>query len=474
MGLALVCALQGCGRDPAPAPAGRLIRQSGQCFPQSVTRALDLLLVIDNSPSMAGESARLGAQLDALVQALASIRFGFPDAHIGVISTDVGTGSSAVAGCTETGDAGRLLRQPRSDCQPPDGAYLDITNWDAVLRGNVPDADASGEIEVSDIQAALRCVGLLGAGGCGYEQPLEAALRALTCTETECPNSGFLRPEAVLVVVFITDEDDCSASSDVVFDPDLPTEGGCRCFDLGVTCTASGCEPNEESTVVHPVQRYYDFLSRLKPAGRVIVGAVTGPFAPGAIVDTTTDAQGNCVLVPSCTRDTEAGFPAVRIADLVRRFAEYGVMLSDDDGAGICGDDYSPVLARLGGYHGGHAAGCISEPLVRADGAIVEEPADAICVVTEVNDDGRRDLQRCVFMGAAPLACPYDESPGAVVEAPCWYLCDEGPAELGGCEYRWMMRTCREPTCAPYVAARPYTDDCINCLTCDPLAPGCE
>ena len=72
-------------------------------------------------------------------------------------------------------------------------------------------------------QPERRLPASLTATGCGYEQPLEAALKALwPATDTSVEflygeghgagtNAGFLRDDSLLIVVVITDEDDCSA-----------------------------------------------------------------------------------------------------------------------------------------------------------------------------------------------------------------------------------------------------------------------
>ena len=44
--------------------------------------------------------------------------------------------------------------------------------------------------------------------GCGFQQPLEATYLALHGDVPE--NAGFLRDDALLVVVYIVDKDDCS------------------------------------------------------------------------------------------------------------------------------------------------------------------------------------------------------------------------------------------------------------------------
>jgi len=401
--------------ERANVPEPLVTRQSSQCFPQSINRDLDLLFVIDNSPSMADLQDRIDAQLDGFMQALADLRYGFPDAHIGVVSADLGTGTRSVPGCTTDGDAGRFQSTARGECEPPDGTFIEATSADGELFGNVPDADGNGALEVADVQAAFRCIARLGASGCGYEQPLEAARRALSCTEEgQCTNPGFLRESALLMIVFITDEDDCSAADDAAFDSTAPTEGGCRCFELGVECDATGCAPNEDSPYLHPVRRYYDFFSYLKPRGLVLLATVSGPWEEGATVETITDGTGNCALVPSCAGPAGDGaFPAVRIAHLVRLFEDDGTVLSDEDSAGLCGDDFPGALRRIGEDAGEWTIKCIGEPLIAVSGAPIVHPDEAVCVATEYNDDVPRELPRCVFESEPPVACgPLLESPG--------------------------------------------------------------
>ena len=50
-------------------------------------------------------------------------------------------------------------------------------------------------------------VALVGDNGCAIQGPLEAMKRALSAGR----NPGFLRPGALLGVLIVTDEDDCSA-----------------------------------------------------------------------------------------------------------------------------------------------------------------------------------------------------------------------------------------------------------------------
>jgi len=89
----------------------------------------------------------------------------------------------------------------------------------------------------------------LGTDGSSYEGGLEAARRAVGCSVgVDCDdpldrpvadlNRGFVRPEADLVVVFLTDEDDCSFADRNTYAQPFPAS------DVGEQA-AHVCQPNE-------------------------------------------------------------------------------------------------------------------------------------------------------------------------------------------------------------------------------------
>ena len=84
------------------------------------------------------------------------------------------------------------------------------------------------------------------------EQHLEGMRRALDGTNAE--NNGFLRDSAHLAVIFIADEDDCSATSGALFDPTqdsvtdpLGPRTSVRCAEFGYECDGApiGREPRQ-------------------------------------------------------------------------------------------------------------------------------------------------------------------------------------------------------------------------------------
>ena len=133
-----------------------------------------------------------------------------------------------------------------------------------------------------DVPSAFNCMAAVGDGGCGFEHPLESVYLALHDPIDE--NVGFLRDDALLVVVFATDEDDCSAPPDTdLFDPspDGVAKYGVlhsfRCTQFGIACgtppmalsatTASGpytdCRPltQAEGGKLIDVQKYIDYFA---------------------------------------------------------------------------------------------------------------------------------------------------------------------------------------------------------------------
>ena len=59
-------------------------------IPVTLNRDLDILFVVDNSGSMAGEQASLAANFPSFIGVLQTIEGGLPNVHIGILSSNVG------------------------------------------------------------------------------------------------------------------------------------------------------------------------------------------------------------------------------------------------------------------------------------------------------------------------------------------------------------------------------------------------
>src|SRR5690606_14085129 len=110
------------------------------------------------------------------------------DYHVGITTTGVTKNVQiGISAAMVTGEDGRL--QTGADCGMNRG-------W--LERGDTGVVDS------------FSCSAKVGINGSGTEMPLEAARLALTDRTADGSNTGFLREEALLALVVLTDEDDCS------------------------------------------------------------------------------------------------------------------------------------------------------------------------------------------------------------------------------------------------------------------------
>src|SRR5262249_4071753 len=93
-----------------------------------------------------------------------------------------------------------------------------------------------------DISKVFSCIAQVGANGCGLEHQLAAVRAALGDPAMNLApppgNAGFLRDNAYLAIIWITNEDDCSVPpTSLLFDPNAnPGPLGFRCTEYGIRC----------------------------------------------------------------------------------------------------------------------------------------------------------------------------------------------------------------------------------------------
>lgn len=277
--------------------------------------AIDMVFVIDNSGTMGEEQLNLAANFPLLVSQLQSLTDASgapvsPSVNMMVTTTDFGhplctpfqdldytprRGAPVYEGCNARinrfsglGNDGLELPEACTTNCPVDIAPGDqFLHFDS-QSSNVPGGDAA---------KALSCIGPQGIDGCGYEAPLETMLQAINpqaCWNSpnteECEadlewgqfDEPFLRQGAMLAIVIVTDEVDCSVAAPngfSYFTNDMNTEywevnphsgtpqaSSAICLNAGVTCT--GPDANGDYTqcvsavndVLHPTKRYIDYL----------------------------------------------------------------------------------------------------------------------------------------------------------------------------------------------------------------------
>ncbi len=268
-----LCGLAGCSDDFS---LGRQLWQD--TFVQSASVSVDVLFVVDNSGSMQNEQALI---IEAFDQFIANIEESNTNFHIGVTTTDMG----------EDGAQGRLI-----EYEVGNDGYRYIT------------AGMSSDL-YSEVFAGM--IGNLGLQGTAREKGLWAGKAALYPVSeggfsgAGGYNEGFLREEAKLAVIFVTDEDDCS-------DEDAPLPEG----DQGV------CYSMYDQ--LRPVYEYVSDYQVLKNQDDdIVVSAIVGP------------AQAE-----SGSECDEATTPGWRYIELVNEF--HGVI------GDLCQSDFAEILDRMG------------------------------------------------------------------------------------------------------------------------------
>ena len=349
VGLASV-ALLGCAErslSELPPVPGNVVKLT---IPVKLNRNIDILFVIDDSGSMGEEQASLARNFPAFINVLNTIPGGLPDVHIGVVSSNVGTGGVNIGGCSSAtlpeGDDGNLQT---NGCAGVTAAYLeDVAQPDGSRARNYGGA-------LADV---FTCMAQLGTTGCGFEAHLESAFRALSPGR----NPGFLRPDAYLAIVFVADEDDCSAlPGGALFGDPMATVASplgprtsFRCWEFGVECddepnprafgTYTGCRPRAASPYLQGVQRYVDYVKSLKDSPRkIVVAGIIGNVDADAtsIVIADPDDVTRPMLAPSCTSAVGVAAPAHRLQAFLDGFGDYATSTT------ICDDNLTDALTQI-------------------------------------------------------------------------------------------------------------------------------
>ena len=153
---------------------------------------VDFLFVIDNSQSMEDEQANLIDNFPAFIDGIQNTLEDVEQYHVGVVTSDANAENDAVPGCNVLG--GLVTRTGGTfSSDATCGPYADGDNF-------MTDAD--------DLAARFGCAAQVGTSGDGTERPMDALVSAVS-SDLGAPggcNEGFLRDDALLVTVVITDE----------------------------------------------------------------------------------------------------------------------------------------------------------------------------------------------------------------------------------------------------------------------------
>jgi hypothetical protein len=329
--------------------------------PPFQTREVDLLFMVDDTGSMRPAQTMLGQAFPALLDQLRQASGEKPPSlHMAVVSSNLGAGpGDALPACPVGGDQGAFQVRPSQLCPTSELKGGDtFVSWDGDQR------NFDG-----DLNHVFGCLSALGDLGCAFEHPFASVLKALEPGAQPPGNAGFLRKDALLVIVLLTNEDDCSAppdsslfdtSSSLVSDP-LGPLASFRCNEFGHLCNGQPPPrtPTREETPLSCVStedgvllRVADVASRLRalkdlPDQQIVLAAIAAPPAPYNVgVGSRTTSAGVTEDQPeirnSCQSLTGWGNPGVRVAQLLNSFGAGGHLQS------ICDDSYRPTMQWVG------------------------------------------------------------------------------------------------------------------------------
>ncbi len=480
---AIVPALWACSARKLVAPVGGPSQVIKKRFVQSVNRDLDLLFVVDDSKSMLPLQAKMAARLPDFMNVFKP--GGLPNLHVAVISSSLGAGAAGdVPGCrpNTVGNTNGAF-QHRGACT--------MLHAGQTFISSVADPEAPGgrvnnfEGDIADV---FTCIASIGDEGCGFEHQFDNTRLALEKAKTpgDPDNGGFLRPEAYLAIVMVTNEDDCSVPVDsMLFDPgvqrlaDVSAQPGrfqgvalgglqsYRCNEFGHLCggmkpphnppttntTLSNCVSAEDG-VLTKVSDFVSFLKGLKEVpSQVLVAAIAGPVAP-YIVGTTSTAlvsgggETQPAVMHSCTQATadpnvpEYADPGIRIKQWLDAFPN-SVMDS------ICANDFAPAMTNIAN--------------------VIRNALDVQCVEGTIltTDAGAPDcdVTQRTFSTANPAVASETFVPscapgraGTDATHPCWEL-QPSAACLGG----QALQVCYDVGCTIQAKPTSRTDALVAC-----------
>jgi hypothetical protein len=407
------------------------------------------------------------------ITSLQSAPQGLPNIHLAVVSQDMGAGDGSIAGCDSTGGKKGIFQYTAQGlCTATNlqaGATF-ISNIGGVANytGNLADV--------------FTCIAALGSSGCGFEHQFAAILRALGADGSPAPaeNQGFLRPDAALAIVLLSDEDDCSAAPGVqLYDTTsnqniasaLGPPSNFRCNEFGHVCSMGGgplmhpsrnapnmdvtamvsyeqCNSNDSEGYLLSVKDTADRLKRLKDdPSLVFFTSIQGPATPYTVhwrSPSTADRSCGAASCPwpeithSCVAaDSSFADPGVREAELAQQFGSNGMVLS------ICDNSFAPALDRIAQRLNGGASG----PLCLGGRVGANALGAPDCKVMQQIGSVTQTVSACADNGAV---------------APCWQLQTTPSCSLGP-----TLIVTEDPN-VPAAASATLTYSCAKCTAANP------
>ncbi|MEM9195773.1 MAG: hypothetical protein AAGF12_41790 [Myxococcota bacterium] len=352
-----------CGSCGNTCPTTQACVEETCCVPLS--QPVDLLFVIDNSISMGEEQESLASEFPELFRALTTGDVNndstaeFPpvtDLNFGVVTTDMGTGAFEVVTCGDPfdGDDGILQTESASESGCA-ASYPSVLSY----RGG----------PVGTFASDAACLAIQGIDGCGFEQQLEAPLKAVssaasgisffggTSGHSDGANAGFKRPGSTLAVVLVTDESDCSAADPELFNQNTTIYVG----DLNLRCF-------QFPDALHGVSRYVDGLLQASTSPEQfvfgvlagipedLVGSGSSTILADPRMQPRVSAMDPTRLETACTSSAGVAFPATRMIQTAQGLEGRGAATAIGS---ICSPSYAGFVESLATRIAGASTACM-------------------------------------------------------------------------------------------------------------------
>jgi len=391
---------------------------------------VDMLVVVDNSGSMQEEQEILATAFFPLVNALVNPLPGWPygaadNVRVAIVSSDMGLQwggnpyengdgwpGDTPTGCGSVGDNGEfqtygsgktiniqhdVIECDSSASQCPTGWACSATEPSEIGKCQAPGGDGTGQtcpgmastwaetptgsgdsaVKNDELAFQVACLSSLGTNGCGFEQQLQAAAVALNKSD----QANFVREDALLAVIVVSDEEDCSIESNGLFAVD-------EIQNLADGRVNIACGNNPD--YLYDAKGYKDTIEQVKggKVGSAVFAAIVG--VPPGDGDELSECEGSgdklqqCLdhpdmelevieegsgsstaffFAPACDRwegdaQVTKARPGRRYVELAQEFKNMGYMYS------ICRANWSPAMEDIAKLIAENLAGtCYPKPL---------------------------------------------------------------------------------------------------------------
>jgi hypothetical protein len=212
--------------------------------PAEACDKMDILFVVDDSGSMDLEQASLGENFPLFAELLNAylVADGSPlDYHVAITTTGRDVAYTEVIEFPIPG-------------YPPQMIPMDESGDNGAFRNTCSMPRRWLERTDPGMAGTFACAADVGINGPSFEMPLYASELAFTARMADGTNNGFLREDALLAVVYLTDEDDCSRHDNN--------------FTMNI----------DDPCTTEPPQAWVDFFDELKgDRGRWATAVIAGP-----------------------------------------------------------------------------------------------------------------------------------------------------------------------------------------------------